>query len=228
MALDERRGNFIPSVWDHTNTEHEFQDVREVWFRGEHCDIGGGSAAPEGETPDAEKSTIAHLCSMVTQALQCDTSALPGPASSTASLKKGGSTINYTMLSNISLRWMVRQTLQFNTLILLDPKAVRDYQEKKILETPLVNGMSPNPGNKEPLTPQSSEDLDKQDSEKRICESLGWSPLWNTLEYLALTQKPFKVLSPAHQPLKSPKDQPHSDSQQKRTEDKYILQMTRR
>ncbi|CAE6377862.1 unnamed protein product [Rhizoctonia solani] len=49
LALDERRGNFIPSVWDHRRTTM-VQDVKEVWFKGEHSDVGGGSAGPENDS----------------------------------------------------------------------------------------------------------------------------------------------------------------------------------
>ncbi|CAE6463378.1 unnamed protein product [Rhizoctonia solani] len=46
LALDEHRANFVPSLWDHTKTQKEYQNVREVWFRGQHSDIGGGSRPP--------------------------------------------------------------------------------------------------------------------------------------------------------------------------------------
>ncbi|CAE6356295.1 unnamed protein product [Rhizoctonia solani] len=46
LALDEHRANFVPSLWDHTKTNHKKQSVREVWFRGQHSDIGGGAPPP--------------------------------------------------------------------------------------------------------------------------------------------------------------------------------------
>lgn len=64
LALDERRRMFMPQLWrkglqfqpnpyvkDDPKTPP--QDVREVWFRGTHCDIGGGW--PE------EKSALAKV-----------------------------------------------------------------------------------------------------------------------------------------------------------------------
>ncbi|CEL53216.1 hypothetical protein RSOLAG1IB_06182 [Rhizoctonia solani AG-1 IB] len=45
LALDETRGNFIPSVWDHSKTQLEQggQSAVEVWFKGGHSDVGGGA-----------------------------------------------------------------------------------------------------------------------------------------------------------------------------------------
>ena len=51
VALDERRRMFEPLLWPEGNEHrpHRFQpgsavpqDVREVWFTGSHCDVGGG------------------------------------------------------------------------------------------------------------------------------------------------------------------------------------------
>ncbi|KAG9105110.1 hypothetical protein FRC07_009610, partial [Ceratobasidium sp. 392] len=52
LALDEHRGNFIPSLWDHRYTQDHLQTARDVWFRGEHTDIGGGSRAPTLDKED--------------------------------------------------------------------------------------------------------------------------------------------------------------------------------
>lgn len=38
VALDEKRASFTPTLW--TNTEN--RDVKQVWFPGVHCDVGGG------------------------------------------------------------------------------------------------------------------------------------------------------------------------------------------
>lgn len=40
MALDERRESFTVT---RLNEEHKFNNIREVWFRGVHSDIGGGN-----------------------------------------------------------------------------------------------------------------------------------------------------------------------------------------
>ncbi|KAH7337376.1 hypothetical protein B0J17DRAFT_718146 [Rhizoctonia solani] len=97
LALDENRGNFIPSVWDHSKTLRG-QSVLEVWFKGGHCDVGGGTAP-------------------VDKFLSDDTS---------------GNQI--ARLSNIPLRWMIRQCLTPGVHILFDPKAMRRYRKHKILE----------------------------------------------------------------------------------------------
>ena len=36
VALDEKRGTFLPSLWD------DRQNVEQVWFAGVHSDVGGG------------------------------------------------------------------------------------------------------------------------------------------------------------------------------------------
>jgi len=40
IAIDERRAYFRQNLWDATPPAG--QDVREVWFAGVHCDVGGG------------------------------------------------------------------------------------------------------------------------------------------------------------------------------------------
>jgi len=41
VALDEMRGPFRPTLWADPAPG---QDVRQVWFPGDHCDVGGGHA----------------------------------------------------------------------------------------------------------------------------------------------------------------------------------------
>ncbi len=40
LAIDERRMKFSPWVW--TGNDHGDVDVRQVWFEGDHSDVGGG------------------------------------------------------------------------------------------------------------------------------------------------------------------------------------------
>lgn len=47
VALDERRAYFVQNLWSERPSETKGQDVRQVWFPGVHCDIGGGY--PEAE-----------------------------------------------------------------------------------------------------------------------------------------------------------------------------------
>ncbi|KAG8705561.1 hypothetical protein FRC08_001611 [Ceratobasidium sp. 394] len=155
LALDERRGNFIPSVWDHRHTQALVQDVREVWFRGEHSDIGGGSAGPKSTT---------------------------GP--------DGKSTIDYSMLSNITLRWMIRQIIDCKTGILFDYSSVDLYRTKNILEVPPTAAAK---GKWDWVNRvEASIKLDHDDVDHGIYDSIGWSPLWNALEYLPVS-KPIKT-----------------------------------
>ncbi|KAG9096914.1 hypothetical protein FS749_007497 [Ceratobasidium sp. UAMH 11750] len=155
LALDERRGNFIPSVWDHRHTQALVQDVREVWFRGEHSDIGGGSAGPTPTT---------------------------GP--------DGKPTVDYSMLSNITLRWMIRQIIDCKTGILFDYSSVDLYRSKNILEVPPTAAAK---GKWDWVNRvEASIKLDHDDVDHGIYDSIGWSPLWNTLEFLPVA-KPIKT-----------------------------------
>jgi uncharacterized protein (DUF2235 family) len=40
LAIDEQRGPFKPTIWKTQDTAQ--QDVKQVWFSGVHCDVGGG------------------------------------------------------------------------------------------------------------------------------------------------------------------------------------------
>jgi hypothetical protein len=39
IAVDEQRSNFTPTLW---TEQAKNQDVKQVWFPGVHCDVGGG------------------------------------------------------------------------------------------------------------------------------------------------------------------------------------------
>ncbi len=43
VAVDERRGPFVPTLWqEDPRVEAEGRRVEQVWFGGVHCDVGGG------------------------------------------------------------------------------------------------------------------------------------------------------------------------------------------
>jgi uncharacterized protein (DUF2235 family) len=43
LALDERRKNFVPTLWEQTEDGKKAgQELKQVWFAGVHCDAGGG------------------------------------------------------------------------------------------------------------------------------------------------------------------------------------------
>ncbi len=44
IALDELRGPFRPTLWRDVDPG---QDVEQVWFPGDHCDVGGGQGAKQ-------------------------------------------------------------------------------------------------------------------------------------------------------------------------------------
>lgn len=49
LAIDEHREDFAPTLWDRRKPENK--DVKQVWFVGSHCNVGGG-AADDDEDPD--------------------------------------------------------------------------------------------------------------------------------------------------------------------------------
>jgi uncharacterized protein (DUF2235 family) len=43
LALDERRKNFVPTLWEQTPAgKAKGQELKQVWFAGVHSDVGGG------------------------------------------------------------------------------------------------------------------------------------------------------------------------------------------
>jgi hypothetical protein len=43
LALDEHRKNFVPTLWEQTPAgKAKKQELKQVWFAGVHCDVGGG------------------------------------------------------------------------------------------------------------------------------------------------------------------------------------------
>jgi uncharacterized protein (DUF2235 family) len=53
LAIDERRAAFAPTLW-HQQPGADGQELKQVWFTGVHCDIGGGY-------PDSSLSDITLL-----------------------------------------------------------------------------------------------------------------------------------------------------------------------
>lgn len=41
LALDERRGPFAPTIW--AAPKNPPKELKQTWFRGVHCDVGGGA-----------------------------------------------------------------------------------------------------------------------------------------------------------------------------------------
>jgi hypothetical protein len=58
LALDERRGPFTPTIW--AAPVNPPKELKQCWFRGVHCDIGGGGY------PDQELANLS-LAWMMTQ-----------------------------------------------------------------------------------------------------------------------------------------------------------------
>jgi uncharacterized protein (DUF2235 family) len=47
LAIDEKRGPFKPALWAKKPDAPKDQIVEQVWFAGDHCDVGGGHPAPQ-------------------------------------------------------------------------------------------------------------------------------------------------------------------------------------
>ncbi|KAF8669677.1 hypothetical protein RHS04_08833 [Rhizoctonia solani] len=138
LALDENRGNFIPSVWDHART-NESQNVLEVWFKGGHSDVGGGKQSiKEGQDPE--------------QAPQ---------------------------LSDISLRWMVRECKE-HTRVRFDPTSMGNYCRSRTLGESYFR----KPG--EEQNKSADHDLDLEDITPETYSMLDKSLMWKLLEWLPL------------------------------------------
>jgi Uncharacterized alpha/beta hydrolase domain (DUF2235) len=58
LALDERRGPFTPTIW--AASDKPPKELKQCWFRGVHCDIGGGGY------PDQELANLS-LAWMISQ-----------------------------------------------------------------------------------------------------------------------------------------------------------------
>jgi len=67
LAIDERRKNFAPAIWDTTASNIAVQKVDQQWFAGAHSNIGGGY-------PDSILSDLAFLwmCEKVRPLLTLD------------------------------------------------------------------------------------------------------------------------------------------------------------
>ena len=70
LALDEQRAQFKPRLYAEPNGPIRTKSgragsVRQLWFRGVHCDVGGGFE------PEQAVLSRAALCWMVSEAVQC-------------------------------------------------------------------------------------------------------------------------------------------------------------
>ncbi|KAG9076960.1 hypothetical protein FS749_011201, partial [Ceratobasidium sp. UAMH 11750] len=152
LALDENRANFIPSVWDHSKTDTRTQTALEVWFKGQHTDIGGG-AVPKRQ-PGGEQ--------------------------------------DQSMLSNISLRWMVRQCFATDTGIIFDHRVLKKYRNAKVLEERPPRGKDESALEYENRLLRLSEELDKQDIKYTPYDAMKEYWAWHFLEFLP-TSKPTQT-----------------------------------
>lgn len=70
LALDEQRAQFMPRAYAQDNggfemADHQPGDIKQCWFRGSHCDVGGGNVYPYSEL------SRAPFAWLVAEAVQC-------------------------------------------------------------------------------------------------------------------------------------------------------------
>lgn len=70
MALDEQRAQFLPRAYEQDDGDFPMKnggtgDIRQCWFRGSHCDVGGGNEYPYSEL------SRAPFAWLVSEALRC-------------------------------------------------------------------------------------------------------------------------------------------------------------
>lgn len=63
LAMDEPRPPFSPSVWERTQDNKGFTDLRQVWFPGNHGNIGGGW--PDQGIANMSMACQCRLCSLL-------------------------------------------------------------------------------------------------------------------------------------------------------------------
>ncbi len=84
LAIDERRSDFKPCVWDGTNTDER----QQVWFAGVHSDVGGGY--PEAGLSDCALSWMmckAEVCGLTLDRVNVDVR--PDPSAEIHDSKSG-------------------------------------------------------------------------------------------------------------------------------------------
>ena len=59
LAIDEKRAQFRPTLWDTTPVAG--QVIEQVWFTGCHADVGGGDIDPEIDTPSLTDITLGWM-----------------------------------------------------------------------------------------------------------------------------------------------------------------------
>lgn len=84
MALDEQRAQFLPRAYEQDDGSFRMKnggtgDIQQCWFRGSHCDVGGGNAYPYSEL------SRAPFAWLVSEAMRCGLRVAmpvqhPGPA----------------------------------------------------------------------------------------------------------------------------------------------------
>ncbi|MEU6348190.1 DUF2235 domain-containing protein [Streptomyces sp. NPDC047072] len=71
LAVDEQRRAFAPTLW-HQQADAEGQELKQVWFSGVHCDIGGGYE----DTSQSDLSLRWMVARAAEYGLEIDTGAL--------------------------------------------------------------------------------------------------------------------------------------------------------
>ncbi|CAE6367659.1 unnamed protein product, partial [Rhizoctonia solani] len=194
LSLDEVRANFIPTLWDHSKTQ-PWQTALEVWFKGGHCDVGGGAPLVKSARVSQYVEFYAFLGRKIKQGFlstirtmglsqaQTGVEELSSPAPSEKPQlpnPRPDDQLRQPDLSNISLRWMVNECLSLaNVRVLFDPYAMHSYQRAKILEE------RPH-GAEQAEIQKNRRDLDSYDITNKPYQAIDVLPWWLLLEFVPI------------------------------------------
>ncbi|KAI5924864.1 hypothetical protein F4810DRAFT_718686 [Camillea tinctor] len=99
VAIDERRVKFKAALLAqdtrHPSARYNDEDIKEVWFPGNHGDIGGGWPAPDPNPPNKQESWWAYIKRIFN-------SSKPGNAS-------GDNWADPYQMSDVALHWMINE-----------------------------------------------------------------------------------------------------------------------
>ncbi|QRW26414.1 hypothetical protein RhiXN_12075 [Rhizoctonia solani] len=191
LALDETRGHFIPSVWDHARTRHEHgQTAVEVWFKGSHTDVGGGSPLTDVTRRNIASRAISKGFNMIRQRFNSlikrlqwvkDSGRQNGDPIPENEPPNDDTPARLPDMSYISLRWMVHQIVSIPELfIIFDPYSLNCYRRAQILDRPAEGDQE----KAEQDVTSKRHSLDDFDAQKDPYEATEGSPWWWLLEIL--------------------------------------------
>lgn len=146
LALDEQRAQFMPRLYvdnngDYKTTRGTRATMKQLWFRGSHCDVGGGYAVGQTAVSDAS------LAWLVSEAWQCGLElGTPGADreqtifAEIAMTTPIGKTVVHSELHNTCLWALTGMTVRTTNTVELDDRPAQPIQP---VEHPSVAQVTP-------------------------------------------------------------------------------------